>query len=77
MHRLQSHTGAPIFAVAAQRSGIGKGYTLRHQAMAKSLSQDIVVAAGQLNRLMEEMIGLMPAQYLWGYNRYREPRDAS
>ena len=45
--------------------------------MAKSLSQDIVVAAGQLNRLMEEMIGLMPAQYLWGYNRYREPRDAS
>lgn len=75
VHRLQSHTGAPIFAMAAHRNGIGKGYTLRHQAMMSALSDDIEVAAGQLNRLMEDMIGLMPAQYLWGYNRYRAPRE--
>jgi len=74
VHRLQSHTGAPIFAMAAQRNGIGKGYTLRHQAMTEALSDDVDVAARQLNRLVEDMISLMPAQYLWGYNRYRTPR---
>lgn len=43
--------------------------------MPESLSIDIDVAAGKLNRVMEDMIGLMPAQYLWGYNRYRAPRE--
>jgi len=75
VHRLHNHTGAPIFAMAAQRNGIGKGYTLRYQAMTKSFSSDVEAAATQLNRLMEDMISLMPAQYLWGYNRYRAPHE--
>jgi KDO2-lipid IV(A) lauroyltransferase len=75
VQRLQSITGAPIYVMAAQRNGIGKGYTVRHQAMKEPLSDDIEVAATQLNRAMEDMISLMPTQYLWGYNRYRTPRD--
>jgi KDO2-lipid IV(A) lauroyltransferase len=74
VQRLQSITGAPIFVIAAQRNGIGKGYTVRYQAMKEPLSDDIEIAAAQLNRAMEEIIKLMPTQYLWGYNRYRTPR---
>ena len=60
--------------VAAQRNGIGRGYTVRYQAMRKPLSDDIEIAAAQLNQAMEDMIKRMPTQYLWGYNRYRTPR---
>ena len=75
VQRLQSLTGAPIYVMAAQRNGIGKGYTVRYQAMKEPLSNDLEIAATQLNRAMEDMIRLMPTQYLWGYNRYRTPRD--
>lgn len=74
VQRLQSITGAPIYVVAAQRNGIGRGYTVRYQAMRKPLSDDIEIAAAQLNQAMEDMIKRMPTQYLWGYNRYRTPR---
>lgn len=74
VQRLQSLTGAPIFVMAAQRNGIGKGYTVRYQEMKEPLSEDIAIAASQLNLAMEDMIRLMPTQYLWGYNRYRTPR---
>ena len=43
--------------------------------MKEPLSNDLEIAATQLNRAMEDMIRLMPTQYLWGYNRYRTPRD--
>jgi KDO2-lipid IV(A) lauroyltransferase len=74
VQRLQSITGAPIFVMAAQRNGIGKGFTIRHQAIKEPLSDDIDLAAAQLNRALEDMIIRMPTQYLWGYNRYRLPR---
>lgn len=75
VQRLQSTTGAPIFVMAAQRNGIGKGFTVRYHQIKERLSDDIDIAAAQMNRAMEDMIVLMPTQYLWGYNRYRIPRD--
>jgi KDO2-lipid IV(A) lauroyltransferase len=74
VQRLQSLTGAPIFVMAAERNGIGKGYTVRYQPLPEPLSSDIEIAATQLNQAMESMIQSMPTQYLWGYNRYRQPR---
>jgi KDO2-lipid IV(A) lauroyltransferase len=74
VQRLQSITGAPIFVMAAQRNGIGKGFTIKHQAIKEPLSDDVDLAAAQLNRALEDMIVQMPTQYLWGYNRYRIPR---
>jgi KDO2-lipid IV(A) lauroyltransferase len=74
VQRLQSTTGAPIFVVAAQRNGIGKGFTIRYKEIKEPLSDDIDLAAAQMNRALEDMIVLMPEQYLWGYNRYRIPR---
>ena len=74
VQRLQSTTGALIFVVAAQRNGIGKGFTIRYKEIKEPLSDDIDLAAAQMNRALEDMIVSMPEQYLWGYNRYRIPR---
>ncbi len=32
--------------------------------------------AAVINRTMEHVIRMFPGQYLWGYNRYKEPRGA-
>ena len=35
-----------------------------------------VVCAAAINRAMETLVRRFPEQYLWGYNRYKEPRGA-
>ena len=74
VERLQSLTKAPIFVMAAKRNGIGKGFTVHCHELVEPLSEDPERAAAQINRAMEDMIRLMPTQYLWGYNRYKQPR---
>lgn len=74
VERLQSLTQAPIFVMAAKRNGIGKGFTVYCHELVERLSEDPERAAAQINRAMEDMIRLMPTQYLWGYNRYKQPR---
>jgi len=39
------------------------------------LSRDLDVAVVQINQAMERMILACPAQYLWGYARYKSPRQ--
>lgn len=75
VQRLQAISGATIFILAAQRNGIGKGYTLRHKELAEPLPNDPEAAARMINQEMEEMIRTMPEQYLWGYNRYKAPKN--
>jgi KDO2-lipid IV(A) lauroyltransferase len=75
VQRLQALSGATIFILAAQRNGIGKGYTLRHKELAEPLPHDPEAAAQMINQEMEEMIRTMPEQYLWGYNRYKAPKN--
>jgi KDO2-lipid IV(A) lauroyltransferase len=36
---------------------------------------DPFAAAGLINRAMEELIRQCPQQYLWGYARYKQPRQ--
>lgn len=74
VQRLQKLTGATVFVLAAERNGIGKGYTLRYKELAEGLPDDIEQAAAVINAEMEEMIRKMPEQYLWGYNRYKAPK---
>lgn len=74
VQRLQELSGATIFILAAQRNGIGKGYTLRHKELVEPLPKDPEAAALVINQEMEEMIRNMPEQYLWGYNRYKAPK---
>jgi KDO2-lipid IV(A) lauroyltransferase len=73
VQRLQTLTGAKIFVLGAERLGIAKGYRMHIMPMDEPLSEDPVKAATEINRAMEAMIRMAPSQYLWGYNRYKQP----
>ncbi|MCH2241552.1 MAG: hypothetical protein MK041_06395, partial [Aquabacterium sp.] len=44
--------------------------------MAELAQADPAQSAALINRLMEQLILEGPQQYLWGYNRYKQPRQA-
>ncbi len=71
--RLSQATGATILLVACERLAIGRGWRLHLRPM----DQQTNVSIQSINDSMEAMILAMPEQYLWGYNRYRQPRDSS
>ena len=53
----------------------GRGYRLHTQALDQALSNDLEAAVVQINQAMETMILACPQQYLWGYARYKTPRQ--
>ncbi len=40
------------------------------------LPDDPAAAAAVINRTIEELVSLCPTQYLWAYNRYKQPAGA-
>jgi len=80
--RLVLQTGSAWLLIWSERLPQGGGYTVHVQAPAEVLpargAQDeeawMAAAAGVINRAMEDLIQQKPAQYLWGYNRYKQPR---
>jgi KDO2-lipid IV(A) lauroyltransferase len=75
VQRLQKLSGATIFILGAKRNGTGQGYTLKYKRLEQPLPDDDVAAATIINQEMEAMIAQMPEQYLWGYNRYKTPKN--
>ena len=80
--RLVQQTGAALLLIWAERLDHGRGYLLRVSAPAQPLpTQAADAAALQLacaaavNREMQRLIDQCPAQYLWGYHRYKQPRN--
>ena len=74
--RLVLQTGATPLLVWGERLPGGKGFRLRFQALAEPLSADLDTAVEQINHEMEGLIRQCPEQYLWGYGRYKQPRQA-
>ena len=80
--RLVLQTGAAWLLIWCERLPQGAGYVVHVQAPAEVLpargAQEeeawMAAAAGVVNRAMEDLIKQKPAQYLWGYNRYKQPR---
>jgi Kdo2-lipid IVA lauroyltransferase/acyltransferase len=70
--RLQKATNALLVMTSAERLPRGAGYRLH---------VDVLPAAGfdeaALNRAVEAAVRRCPAQYLWGYNRYKVPAGAT
>jgi KDO2-lipid IV(A) lauroyltransferase len=69
--RLRRVTGAAAFMVFAERLPKGAGYCLHIDPL-----PDPVQDEAELNRAVERVIAMRPEQYLWGYDRYKVPRDA-
>ena len=64
---------AQVILIYAERLPYGAGYHLRVSGLTAPLSGTLTQRVGQLNRELERLIGECPAQYLWGYNRYKTP----
>ncbi len=74
--RLVQQSDAVVLLVWGRRLSWGRGYTVRARPFTEVLSKDPQTAATQINRAMEEVIRQEPGQYLWGYARYKQPRNA-
>jgi KDO2-lipid IV(A) lauroyltransferase len=73
--RLAAQTGARVVLIWGERLRWGRGFRVHTQALGHDLSPDLDVAVVQINQAMERMIMGCPAQYLWGYARYKSPRQ--
>jgi Kdo2-lipid IVA lauroyltransferase/acyltransferase len=69
--RLQASTGAAVVMAFAERLPSGAGYRLH---LERVTTDPLDTAA--LNKAVERVISRCPAQYLWGYNRYKVPAGA-
>ena len=73
--RLAAQTGATVLIAWGERLPWGKGFTVHVRPLLEPLASDVQVAAGQINAAMEALIHAAPGQYLWGYARYKTPRE--
>ncbi|QXL83119.1 lysophospholipid acyltransferase family protein [Comamonas sp. NLF-1-9] len=73
--RLVQQTGAAVVLARCERLRLGRGYVLHLQALEQALSPELDVAVRQINAALEAQIRQCPQQYLWGYGRYKQPRE--
>ncbi len=74
--RLAASANAVVLFFFAERLAKGAGYRIHIEAMPEAFSTDRKIAARQTNRMVEKLVAMAPAQYLWGYNRYKQPAGA-
>lgn len=85
--RLVQVSGAAILLIWVERLPKGGGYQVRLRTLPQALplrppgateAQDqawLQTTAGIINQAMEWVIQHQPTQYLWGYHRYKQPRQ--
>ena len=73
--RLAQQSGAVVLLAWGERLSGGRGYVIHVAPMVDALSDDLSVAVAQINSAMESLIARNPGQYLWGYARYKTPRE--
>ncbi|GJG96033.1 lysophospholipid acyltransferase family protein [Cupriavidus pauculus] len=78
VHRLQQLTRAPIVMVFAERLPRGAGYRGHLHVLSEGgmLPADPAEGSAVINAAIEKLIEIDPTQYLWGYNRYKNPAGA-
>jgi len=69
--RLAESSGATVLIAYSERLPHGVGYVIHVEPMQPDFSQPL---SEQINAALERTIRACPAQYLWGYNRYKIPR---
>jgi KDO2-lipid IV(A) lauroyltransferase len=81
--RLAQQTGAQILVLWCERLGPHEGYVVRVSPLPQPLPSEAasdealqVACATAINRAMEQLILQNPSQYLWPYQRYKEPRGS-
>ena len=73
--RLALQTGAEVVLVWGERLPWGQGYQMHVSLMPQALANDLETAVVQINQAMADLVLTCPQQYLWGYARYKQPRQ--
>ena len=71
-----TEAGAASLLTWGERLPGGRGYRVHFQPPQTPLAGATVDRAQQINSEIELLIRQCPAQYLWGYNRYKRPGGA-
>jgi len=72
--KLAARADVAAFLVMGRRLAHGEGYEVRVTPLAPARAGES--PARRVNRALEDAIREHPAQYLWGYNRYKRPPGA-
>ncbi|MDH5206485.1 MAG: lysophospholipid acyltransferase family protein [Hylemonella sp.] len=73
--RLVQQTGALVVLVWGERLSWGRGYRMHARPLGVEMPAEIEAATAVVNQAMERVIAECPHQYLWGYARYKQPRQ--
>jgi KDO2-lipid IV(A) lauroyltransferase len=73
--RLAQQTGAQLLLAWGERLPAGRGYRIRLRPWTGELERAPEAAAAQVNGQMQQLVRERPGQYLWGYARYKSPRE--
>jgi Kdo2-lipid IVA lauroyltransferase/acyltransferase len=73
--RLAQQTHASVLIAWGERLTWARGFKVHVQPLADTLPSDVGGAVVAINRSMEQLVLTCPQQYLWGYARYKAPRD--
>ncbi len=84
-NRLAAQTGCALLLITVRRRPRGGGYDIEvaplpeplpaPEAFAGDDAAWTLAAATALNRAMQWQIARLPSQYLWGYHRFKQPRQ--
>ena len=76
--RLAQQTGAAVLLLWGERLSWGRGVRVHLRPWSGgALAADPAAAAAQMNAGIEALVRECPQQYLWGYARYKQPREPS
>lgn len=73
--RLVQQTGAALLLAWGERLPAGRGFRVHVQRFDDELPRDPQQAAARVNAAMEGLVRAGAQQYLWGYARYKQPRQ--
>ena len=74
--RLALQTGAVLLPVSCERLPKGRGYIVKiRPAVNLTANTDLLSAVTCINQAIETIVLSQPGQYLWGYGRYKTPRQ--
>lgn len=75
--RMAEVKGVCVLYVWAERLPRGEGFALRFSEGVETLEGELETRCATINREIERLILACPAQYLWGYDRYKRPKGVA
>ena len=73
--RLVQQTGASVLVAWGERLSWGRGYRIHVRPLDRPLPVMLEDAVILVNQAMQALVLQCPGQYLWGYARYKQPRE--